>query len=191
MKVCCVETALLPAYIREKTAAFTENIFDIIPDNAVCWIERKQAEHDVHYRQLIPYVLLRRHDGKIACYPRHGTETRLHGLYSCGIGGHIDETDRAISLRDTVRNGLCRELSEELSGYCEKKIMVSYRGIINEVQTETGLVHLGIVYRADCLDGYIPQPAAELSGMEWLSAAELKTVRWELWSELALPLANQ
>src|SRR6266542_3946898 len=60
---------------------------------------RSDAEQDKRYKQLIPYVLIFCND-KILRYRRGkgGQETRLHGLYSVGIGGHIaDEDDNLFS----------------------------------------------------------------------------------------------
>src|ERR1035437_2104444 len=58
------------------------------------YLNRSAAEQDKHYKQLIPYVLLVCND-KILRYRRGkgGGETRLHGFYSVGIGGHISEED--------------------------------------------------------------------------------------------------
>src|SRR5213593_910479 len=55
---------------------------------------RSEAEQDKRYKQLIPYVLIIC-NGRILRYRRGkgGQETRLHGLYSVGVGGHISEED--------------------------------------------------------------------------------------------------
>src|SRR5258706_13976364 len=52
------------------------------------YLNRSDAEHDRAYKQLIPYVLLICND-RLLRYRRGrgGEETRLHGLYSAGIGG--------------------------------------------------------------------------------------------------------
>src|SRR5438552_14466403 len=59
------------------------------------YLNRSAAEQDRRYKQLIPYVLILC-NGKILRYRRGkgGQETRLHGLYSVGIGGHISEEDQ-------------------------------------------------------------------------------------------------
>jgi hypothetical protein len=60
------------------------------------WMPRSAAECDPSFKQLIPYVVVKRSDtGTIACYRRRGSEDRLHGLWSVGIGGHVDEGDRS------------------------------------------------------------------------------------------------
>ena len=61
------------------------------------YLNRSEAENDKRYKQLIPYVLLIC-NGKILRYRRGkgGQETRLHGLYSVGIGGHISDEDHGL-----------------------------------------------------------------------------------------------
>ncbi len=188
MKICCIKTEKLPLEISGTTGAFKKDLDSFIKKEDICWIERQQAETDFMYKQLIPYVLVKNSEGKFACYPRHGTEKRVSGLYSCGIGGHIDEPDKGDSLKETVETGLYRELSEELAGFDKSKITVKYLGVINEIISEVGLVHLGIVYYAECLPGYSPVATAETAGMEWLAYKDVLPLKKELWSELAFRL---
>src|SRR6266576_6204583 len=63
----------------------------------IVYLNRSDAEQDKRYKQLIPYVLIICHR-KILRYRRGrgGQETRLHGLYSVGIGGHIAEEDHGL-----------------------------------------------------------------------------------------------
>jgi predicted NUDIX family phosphoesterase len=122
---------------------------------------------------------------------RNGTEQRLHGLWSAGVGGHIDEPDRAQTLSDTIRNGMFRELSEELSDFDKDKFHLHYLGMINEIESEVGKVHLGIVFIADCAAGYEPHPAAELKNMQWKSVNDIKSSNTELWTKLAFMLIEE
>lgn len=81
-----------------------------------------------------------------------------------------------------------RELSEELKNFQKEKISLEYRGIINEVKTKVGLVHIGLVFFARCLEGYLPEPSDELAGLEWKYIDEIKKLKKEFWSDLALGL---
>lgn len=45
-----------------------------------------------------------------------------------------------------------------------------------------GLVHLGIVYVAECKNGYITEAEAELNNMEWKSVDEVSELNIELWT---------
>src|SRR2546422_7572502 len=83
----------------------------------VLYMNRSDAEQDRRYKQLIPYVLIICH-GRILRYRRGrgGQETRLHGLYSVGIGGHISEEDHGLfSSGLGYQEGMRRELMEERS----------------------------------------------------------------------------
>src|SRR5687767_7680679 len=86
--------------------------------NQLVYLNRREAEQDKTYKQLIPYVLLVC-GGKILRYRRGkgGQETRLHGLYSVGIGGHISEQDSDLfSMKDLgYRDGMRREIMEEVA----------------------------------------------------------------------------
>ena len=188
MKICCVETVRLPAAWAGRTAAIADDIFSLLSTEDIRWVERSEAETNNAYRQIIPYVMVQQSTGQILCYPRHGTESRLHGLYSCGIGGHIDIQDSQDTFEGTVISGMMRELREELAGFQEDQVELAYKGIINETATLVGQVHLGLVYAASCRPGYVPQPGAELAGMEWKTLEELRLYKKESWSDLALEL---
>ena len=188
MKICCVETARLPVSWVAGTAALAVDFFACLSAENIRWIERSQVETNNAYKQIIPYVIVQNNMGRILCYPRHGTENRLHGLYSCGIGGHIDIQDAQDTFEETVQAGMMRELGEELAGFREEQVELTYRGIIHEGETPVGQVHLGLVYTALCRAGYEPQAGAELVGMEWKSPQELKPLKKELWTDLALHL---
>ncbi len=63
----------------------------------VLYLNRSETELDKRYKQLIPYALIIC-NGKILRYRRGkgGQETRLHGLYSVGVGGHLAEEDHGL-----------------------------------------------------------------------------------------------
>ena len=109
------------------------------------YLNRSEAEQDKRYKQLIPYVLVVYGD-KILRYRRGkgGQETRLHGLYSVGIGGHISEEDNglfsnAVGYQESMR----RELMEEVAIDEVKEVAVA---VINDDSTDVGQVHFGVVH---------------------------------------------
>jgi len=191
MKICCVDTNRLPAEWTAGTVARAVDFFSFVSAADIRWVERSEAETNSAYKQIIPYIIVRQNNGLILCYPRHGAESRLHGFYSCGIGGHIDSDDARDTFKETVAAGMKRELNEELADFREDRVELVYRGIINETESAVGQVHLGLVYTAQCLGDYAPQPSEETAGMEWKALEELKLVNKELWSDLALGLINQ
>jgi predicted NUDIX family phosphoesterase len=108
------------------------------------YLNRTEAEQDRRYKQLIPYVLLIC-EGKILRYRRGkgGQETRLHGLYSVGIGGHISEEDSNLFSSDGYRDGMRREIKEEVA---IEQVNESTVAVINDDSTEVGQVHFGVVH---------------------------------------------
>src|SRR2546428_5860123 len=72
------------------------------------------VEEDPSFKQIIPYLLVR-HRGRLFLVQRstEGGETRLHGKYSIGVGGHINRGD-VEGAQDVIAAGLKRELEEEV-----------------------------------------------------------------------------
>jgi predicted NUDIX family phosphoesterase len=119
----------------------------------VSYRPRREMEQDPSFKQLIPYVLFRHIDElgqeSLFQYTRGAGqgEKRLHAKRSVGIGGHISSTDSEAASGDTYREGMLRELSEEVSIdsiYSEQCL-----GLINDDETEVGRVHLGVVHIYD------------------------------------------
>ena len=109
------------------------------------YLNRSVAEQDKRYKQLIPYVLIIRGD-KILRYRRGrgGQETRLHGLYSVGVGGHISEEDHGLfSANRGYEEGMRRELMEEVAVDEVNEVPVA---VINDDSTDVGSVHFGVVH---------------------------------------------
>ncbi len=111
----------------------------------ILYLNRSDAEQDKRYKQLIPYVLILCHD-RILRYRRGkgGQETRLHGLFSVGIGGHISEEDHGLFSKQLgYHEGMRRELFEEVAIKAENEAAVA---VINDDSTEVGYVHFGVVH---------------------------------------------
>jgi len=159
------------------------------------WLVRAHVERDPSVKQWIPYVILRRTDGAVACYPRQGTEARLHGLWSVGIGGHVNTADHIgggpWDWRAALISGLKREIEEEAPGVTVDDLPHCL-GVINEDATSVGSVHIGLVCEVPVADSHPVGIGEELRGMVWenpLALASGRTgKRLELWSELALRL---
>ncbi|MFO1030257.1 MAG: hypothetical protein U1F60_04225 [Planctomycetota bacterium] len=120
---------------------------------------RPLAETTRAWKQLIPYCLLTcgdRAEGDLAAFAvqrtRGQSEGRLHGSWSLGIGGHIDELDVANCppgdrLGSTLfRHALLRELSEELDLGVAKLPTPNLLGLLNDDTTDVGSVHAGLAY---------------------------------------------
>ncbi len=151
--------------------------------------ERDHMEINSHFKQIIPYLVLRRGDGddaRILCYQRRTkhTEARLGGLWSVGFGGHIEPIDRAdatVHADGLVMATALREMEEE-TGLAPGREAFAMVGFINSDSEDVSSVHFGVVFSVD-LDG-MPGTDGEL--MELVSGqAEPHQARWVPVAELA------
>jgi len=151
------------------------------------YLERRTAEQDRRYKQLIPYVLIFCGD-KILRYRRGkgGEETRLHGLYSVGIGGHISEDDHGLFSNDRgYQEGMRRELMEEVAIKHAKDAAVA---VINDDSTEVGAVHFGVVHVMFVADEAVAGRRSGILGPEFVPIAEAVAdlSGYESWSRFCL-----
>ena len=102
-------------------------------------MQRWEAETDLTFKQVIPYVIVEHHPtGRIYMTTRIGGDERLLGQNSIGLGGHMDEGE---SVLDT----LYRELEEEVGLQRDEITDVSLRGFLSSTLTEVDRVHLGLI----------------------------------------------
>lgn len=185
-KVMAVKIKNLPQWVMDEECTQPGTSMDINALQTV-WLPRDEAEKNESYRQLIPYLLVENQDNQFAVYQRNGSEQRLHGLFSCGVGGHVNPGDGGDTVSQTLKNGAHRELNEEFHtpGTCTMALL----GFISETRTSVGRVHLGMVYNIKLTGSKTPpEPAEELHGLEWLTPDKIALRRLELWSRLALRL---
>jgi predicted NUDIX family phosphoesterase len=156
----------------------------------VTYINRSEAEQDRSHKQLIPYALIICGD-KILRYRRGkgGQETRLHGLYSVGVGGHISEEDHGLFEHARASIGyheaMRRELMEEVEVEVAKETAVA---VINDDSTEVGYVHLGIVHIVQVADEQVANRRSGLVGAEFVPISEaVKNLdAYESWSRFCV-----
>ena len=151
------------------------------------YLNRSDAEQDKRYKQLIPYVLLIC-NGRILRYRRGrgGQETRLHGLYSVGVGGHISEEDHGLfSTGPGYHDGMRRELMEEVAVEEEKESAVA---VINDDSTEVGCVHFGVVHVMHLANETIAGRRSGIAGPEFIAIVEAvkDPSGYESWSRFCL-----
>ena len=148
---------------------------------------RSEAEQDKRFKQLIPYVLIICH-GKVLRYRRGrgGQETRLHGLYSIGIGGHISEEDHGLfSSGGGYQEGMRREIMEEVAVEEVKEAAV---GVINDDSTDVGQVHFGVVHIMHVANENIAGRRIGILGPEFIPIPEAMNdpAGYESWSRFCL-----
>src|SRR5579859_1127456 len=151
------------------------------------YVNRSEAEQDKRYKQLIPYVLLIC-NGKILRYRRGkgGQETRLHGLYSVGVGGHISDEDHGLfSSGIGYEEGMRRELMEEVA---VEQVNAPAVGLINDDSTEVGYVHFGVVHIMHVADQSVAGRRSGIVAPEFVPFDEaLKDLAcYESWSRFCL-----
>ena len=153
--------------------------------------------HSVGYRfpQILPYIAVMDTDGKYLTYSRNGTETRLHGSRSIGIGGHIDIVDMydpdyevLNNIKQTIIQATIRELEEEINLLCDGDWLVSKTNLgklIVDTTNPVGEVHVGLFSKLVYPEA---KPQEELHDPQWLSVEELKANidQYENWSKLII-----
>lgn len=154
------------------------------------YIPRSRCETDERFRQLIPYVVIRC-NGLILAYQRKGTEDRLNGLWSIGVGGHINNTDEG------WLGGVAREIREE-TGFADPigltgtaALMSNWSqlsgplGFLRDDSTAVNRVHLGVLYTLDVPDVNAVH-MTECADYVWEAANCLDVRNLETWSRMAL-----
>lgn len=187
--------------------------------DAVAWLDtarrlgrfvpRKLAEDTPAWKQWIPYCVLRASGGPnggakeqrgVLCVRRSRgqSEARLHGLWSIGLGGHIEPCDAAQAADQPsgaafFAAALDRELREELHLPGHLVGSPRFLGLLNDDASAVGQVHAGLVYAWDFNGTWRDLGAtvkiAEISKMEggFTSLVELRKLwqdpmQFETWS---------
>lgn len=159
----------------------------ILKNENLGFMERKFAELDPNYRQIIPYCVLKKGDLYFS-YERtkKGAESRLHCLSSIGIGGHVDFGIDGEGV-EAFKAAFIRELQEEVNlvGDYESKIL----GVITSSQSPVDSVHCGIVYLVNLLeDAKLEFRDASLDKGTFLTYTGLceRFASFEGWSQLVI-----
>jgi predicted NUDIX family phosphoesterase len=183
-----------PRKLLEKLGVFQglsleiEKYLPVVTSSAeLTYLNRSEAEQNKDFKQLIPYVLVIC-NGKILRYRRGkgGQETRLHGLYSVGIGGHISEEDHGLFSKDLgYWEGMRREIMEEVA---VEEVKESAVAVINDDSTEVGYVHFGVVHVMYVADEEVVGRRSGILAPEFVSFAEAtrELSAYESWSRLCL-----
>ena len=160
------------------------------------FLSRSQAEADPAYKQLIPYVIIS-YNGRYLTYirGRRAGETRLVGLRSIGIGGHINPGDDMPLFNDNFYEAYLtaveREVAEEVS--VETTHTDSVVALLNDDSNEVGSVHLGVVHHWILDAPKVSRREQMITQMDFMTVAELQQVRdtMETWSALCLDNLSQ
>jgi len=143
---------------------------------------RAEVESLPEWQQIIPHMVVQGDSGVLAMRRlKGGSERRLRGQISLGVGGHINSGDG--DRRNCWERGCWREWSEEVS--CETALTGMPLGLLKDDSGAVGRVHLGvlILVRADA--GRVSLREAEkLSGaMTSLADLGVSYLEMETWSQ--------
>ena len=109
--------------------------------------QRNILENDPSHKQIIPYAVICCGDEVYLFHrTKKQTESRLHNLYSLGVGGHMNPFGDKLDLA-YMHHELEREMTEEVLMHDECRVeRIEPVGFINDDTNEVGKVHLGILY---------------------------------------------
>jgi predicted NUDIX family phosphoesterase len=155
------------------------------------YLNRTEAEHDRRFKQLIPYVLVIC-DGRLLRYQRGkgGQETRLRGLWSVGIGGHISEEDHSLFTKDFgYFEGMRREVREEVD---VEEVSEAAVAVINDDSTDVGYVHFGVVHVMQVASESVAGRRSGIASPEFIAIADAvkEASNYESWSRFCLENLN-
>lgn len=158
-----------------------QTVLDLIRSEG-SFLARPVAEESPEYRQIIPYVAIVRGDEVFATrrLPKGG-ESRLHGLMSLGVGGHINEIDQTDG--QWLMNCLRREIEEEVD--IADFGTLTLRGLINDSSNAVGNVHLGFFFTLTTSGDVFVRETEKLTG-GFVPMEELpdRTDNMETWSRI-------
>lgn len=153
------------------------------------YIPRSVAEDDPSFKQIIPYVLVRR--GRTLLHYVRGKasgEKRLVAKGSIGIGGHINHRDEDLfgSGLDFYEEAVRRELHEELR--IDADLTTRIVAVINDDSTPVGQVHFGVVHICELGDEHVSRGEPCITEMRFLTLDDLEERRehMETWSQFCL-----
>lgn len=148
---------------------------------------RYELEDSPSYKQIIPYAVICYND-MVYMFQRtkKQTETRLHNMYSLGVGGHMNPWGESIDI-EYMHHELSRELNEEvlLHDNCKIDNIVPI-GFINDDTNDVGRVHLGVLYQIHLNSMDLEINEKEKMTGQWINISELKAYypKMESWSKI-------
>ena len=185
-QVLVIKREYIESFISGRNGLIRDNcdkIFDAYLEKHE-FLPRPVAEERPDYKQLIPYVILRKGDEIFTTRRLNkGGEKRLHGLLSIGVGGHINPVDEVGE--DVLMRALWREIDEEVAIESHGKLINC--GFINDDSNSVGSVHLGACFMLDVTGEVSVRETEKLEGL-WLTVPELRAQKdkMETWSQIAL-----
>jgi predicted NUDIX family phosphoesterase len=159
------------------------------------------AEINPEFKQIIPYVVIRKGD-KYFAYKRlsGGGESRLVNRISIGAGGHMNDVaeelyQTGVTFEHVLMDNVEREVTKEELDIDTEEMDFEVIGLINDDSDLVGEVHFGILIILD-LSENVNVAVKETDQLEgsWMSITELlkpeNSEKLENWSRIALEALN-
>lgn len=164
------------------------NPFDVNSGHLTVWVDKQESENSHAFRQVIPYIVVHRPDGTFLKYHRRGSEQRLRGLMSIGLGGHIEEGE-------TFLDCMKRELEEEIGLKPGEYSYIPTELSLCISETPVSHAHLGIVVIVLVRAKYEAQKTDEVADprfylMKWLLDPKF-FLELEDWSKITIKWIEQ
>jgi predicted NUDIX family phosphoesterase len=195
MNILCIPTSKVRPFLEAGRKTYigemASEIVALLCEHGV-WVERKNAEDDPHYRQVIPYITVFNTDLNKRLLMTRMTkqgEARLHGKEYIGVGGHIDQqSDDEVPALHCLPDAAFRELAEETGfthGSLEYKAVVCIDG---EDASMVDRVHLGVVYEYRTPEKQFITEEADQHKHRWATDDELRAAfpNMEVWSQCVM-----
>lgn len=161
-----------------------------------------EADNKYRYKQIVSYIIIK-HKNKILRFTR-GVITNigeyLHGEYSIGFGGHVDENpDYLYPLFDKdlgYSNSLKRELKQEINIDLDliPKYDLRVIGVLNDDSTELGRRHFAFIHLLELIKlpkgnvDFFKKGEKSINSPQLVSFSEISKEfsGYEYWSKLCL-----
>lgn len=145
------------------------------------FIIRRDAEENVNFLQIIPYIIIRNKDKFFVMHYLGGTNDKRHlNQYNLGVGGHMNPVKEGNAL---IR-GAEKEFFEEVT--CKTKFNPQVLGFINNESDMYNKVHFGVVFlqKVDT-DVDITQEEKHKMAGEMMTVSEMRSIydRLGFWSK--------
>lgn len=158
---------------------------------------RWEAEENRSYKQPIPYSIVLNENNEIFVYIRGGADSaagdkRLHEKLSIWVWWHLEREEEGLS--NPLKDGLVRELEEEINLKEENITDIFPVWYINDDRNDVGEVHIWVSYLVKTQNFMPVMTDGELAQGEFMSYDTLvelsKSGKYnvESWTELLIPL---
>lgn len=187
----------------DSDSAWNQATFETVVKTEGFFVERAYAERTPSLKQVIPYTLVvKKGDVLLLQRTKGGGESRLHGKYSLGVGGHVNPVD-AMESEPGVPSGEWRRILDPLPAATRREVMdeeltvtgatrLTAVGLLNDDTNPVGAVHVGLVQVLELLDGdaqirEVDQLRGEFVTPDHLRSQAEEGANFETWSRLLIP----